>query len=108
VIHEFAVDTKNSQFKAPFNQIKNLHHVATYKDTAVVTPNSDTPYSTLWMDLRTEPMVISVPAVPRRPKAKSSQPAAFFSTTTGRLVTFTWKWRSRFGGVVLAPSWCKN
>src|SRR5687768_13649080 len=40
VMYEFAVDTKNSQFKAPFNQIKNLAHVATYKDTAVVTPNS--------------------------------------------------------------------
>src|SRR5438132_12763731 len=63
VMYEFAVDAKNSQFKAPFNQIKNLAYVATYKDTAVVTPNSDTPYSTLWLDLRTEPMVISVPAV---------------------------------------------
>jgi len=65
VMYEFAVDSKGSQFKAPFNEINNLHHVATYKDTAVVTPNSDTPYSTLWLDLRAEPMVISVPAVPR-------------------------------------------
>jgi Uncharacterized conserved protein len=65
VMYEFAVDSKGSQFKAPFNQIDNLHHVATYKDTAVVTPNSDTPYSTLWLDLRAEPMVLSVPAVPK-------------------------------------------
>jgi hypothetical protein len=65
VMYEFAVDSKGSQFKAPFNQILNLHRVSTYKDTAVVTPNSDTPYSTLWLDLRAEPMVISVPAVPR-------------------------------------------
>jgi hypothetical protein len=63
VMNEFAVDTKSSQFKAPFNQINNQHRVATYKDTAVVTPNSDTPYSILWLDLRAEPMVISVPAV---------------------------------------------
>jgi hypothetical protein len=63
VMYEFAVDTKGSQFKAPFNQIHNMHNVATYEDTAVVTPNSDTPYSTLWLDLRAEPMVISVPAV---------------------------------------------
>ncbi len=63
VMYEFAVDRSNSQFKAPFNQIKNLAHVATPKDTAVVTPNSDTPYSVLWMDLRAEPIVVSVPAV---------------------------------------------
>lgn len=63
VMYEFAVDTKSSQFKAPFNQINNQHHVATYEDTAIVTPNSDTPYSMLWLDLRAEPMVISVPAV---------------------------------------------
>jgi hypothetical protein len=65
VMNEFAVDTKSSQFKAPFNEINNQHRVATYEDTAVVTPNSDTPYSILWLDLRAEPMVISVPAVPK-------------------------------------------
>lgn len=63
VMYEFAVDTKSSQFKAPFNQLASMHRVATYEDTAVVTPNSDTPYTTLWLDLRAEPMVISVPAV---------------------------------------------
>jgi hypothetical protein len=63
VMYEFAVDTKSSNFKAPFNQLHRMHRVATYKDTAVVTPNSDTPYTTLWLDLRAEPMVISVPAV---------------------------------------------
>src|SRR6267142_965530 len=65
VMYEFAVDTKSSQFKAPFNQLNSMHRVATYDDTAVVTPNSDTPYTTLWLDLRAEPMVISVPAVPK-------------------------------------------
>src|SRR5216117_1472906 len=63
VMNEFAVDTKSSQFKAPFNEINNQHRVATPEDTAVITPNSDTPYSMVWMDLRAEPMVISVPAV---------------------------------------------
>jgi hypothetical protein len=65
VMYEFAVDTKSSQFKAPFNQLDSMHRVATPEDTAVVTPNSDTPYTTLWLDMRAEPMVISVPAVPR-------------------------------------------
>ncbi len=63
VMQEFAVDKNSGQFKAPFNEIKNLHHVATPEDTAVITPNSDTPYSILWLDLRAEPMVISVPAI---------------------------------------------
>ena len=63
VMYEYAVDKDSSQFKAPFNQIKNEPRVYTYKDTAVITPNSDTPYSFVWLDLRAEPMVLTVPAV---------------------------------------------
>ncbi len=63
VMNEFVVDKDSGQYKAPFNTISNEARVFTYKDTAVVTPNSDTPYSMLWLDLRAEPMVISVPAV---------------------------------------------
>jgi len=66
VMYEFAVDSKSSQYKAPFNQIKNEARVFTYEDTAVVTPNSDTPYSVVWLDLRAEPIVLSVPAVEKR------------------------------------------
>jgi hypothetical protein len=67
VMYEYAVDRNSGQFKAPFNQIKNEPNVFTYKDTAIVTPNSDTPYSFVWMDLRAEPIVLSVPAVdPKR------------------------------------------
>ena len=63
VMYEYAVDRDSGQFKAPFNQIKNEARVYTYEDTAVITPNSDTPYSLLWLDLRAEPIVLSVPAV---------------------------------------------
>ena len=67
VMYEYAVDRNSGQFKAPFNQLKNEPNVFTYKDTAIVTPNSDTPYSFVWMDLRAEPIVLSVPAVdPKR------------------------------------------
>jgi len=63
VMYEYAVDKNSSQFKAPFNLLNSMHRVATPEDTAVVTPNSDTPYSVGFMDLRAEPIVISVPAI---------------------------------------------
>lgn len=63
VMYEYCVDKNSGQYKAPFNQISNEHRVFTYQDTAVITPNSDTPYSLLWMDLRAEPYVLSVPQV---------------------------------------------
>jgi len=66
VMNEYAVDKNSGQFKAPFNQIHNEARVFTYEDTAIITPNSDTPYSILWMDLRAEPMVLSVPAVDKK------------------------------------------
>jgi hypothetical protein len=62
-MYEYAVDRSSKNFKAPFNQIKSESNVYTYKDTTVISPNSDTPYSFVWMDLRVEPMVLSVPAV---------------------------------------------
>src|SRR5215475_4091529 len=62
VMYEYCVDKNSGQYKAPFNQIANEAWVFTYKDTSVPTPNSDTPYSMLWLDLRAEPIVISVPA----------------------------------------------
>src|SRR5213592_4011535 len=66
VMYEYSVDRNSGQFKAPFNQITNEARVFTYEDTSVVTPNSDTPYSILWTDLRAEPIVLSVPAVEKR------------------------------------------
>ena len=66
VMYDYIVDKNSGQWKAPFNEIFNEHRVFTYKDTAIVTPNSDTPYSLLWLDLRTEPFVLSVPAVEKK------------------------------------------
>ena len=63
VMNEYAVNKDSGQFKAPFNHILNEPRVFTYKDTAIITPNSDTPYSLAWLDLRAEPIVLSVPAV---------------------------------------------
>jgi hypothetical protein len=63
VMYDFAVNHRSGQFKAPFNEISNEARVFTYEDTSVIVPNSDTPYSTVWLDLRAEPMVLSVPVV---------------------------------------------
>ncbi|WP_141340196.1 DUF1254 domain-containing protein [Bradyrhizobium sp. USDA 3458] len=67
VMNEYAVDKSSGQYKAPFNTLFNEARVFTYEDTAVITPNSDTPYSFAWLDLRAEPLVFSVPAIdPKR------------------------------------------
>lgn len=66
-MYELNIDTTSSQYKGPFNRIVNEARVFTYQDTSIVTPNSDTPYSMLQMDLRAEPLVLCVPAVdPKR------------------------------------------
>ncbi|MFO1393895.1 MAG: DUF1254 domain-containing protein [Steroidobacteraceae bacterium] len=65
-MYEFNVDTTSPQYKAPFNQIWNDSKTFTPKDTAIVTPNSDTPYSMVQADLRAEPLVICVPAVEKK------------------------------------------
>jgi hypothetical protein len=49
--------------RGPFNTLHNSKSVATPEDKFVVTPNSDTPYSYLWMDLRAQPVVVTVPKI---------------------------------------------
>jgi hypothetical protein len=61
--YNYFVDGKGPEFKAPWGQITNIPRVYTPADTAIQTPNSDTPYSWLGLDLRTEPFVLSVPEV---------------------------------------------
>jgi hypothetical protein len=62
-LYEFNVDRSSGQFKAPFNQIFNEARVFTPKDTTITTPNSDTPYSMVRLDLRAEPMVLRMPEI---------------------------------------------
>ncbi|MGO9565719.1 MAG: DUF1254 domain-containing protein [Candidatus Korobacteraceae bacterium] len=62
-MYQFNVDKTNSQYKGPFNKVLSDSQVFTPKDTAIVTPNSDTPYSMLEVDLRAEPVVFCVPKV---------------------------------------------
>jgi hypothetical protein len=59
----YFVNRENPEYKAPWNQIRNIPRVFTPDDKAVQTPNSDTPYSMLGMDLRAEPIVLTVPTI---------------------------------------------
>jgi hypothetical protein len=61
--YAYFVDRTNREFKAPWNQIRNIPRVFTPEDKAIQTPNSDTPYSMVGMDLRAEPIVLTVPAI---------------------------------------------
>jgi hypothetical protein len=59
----YALDKGNPEYKGPFNQVSCEARLFTPEDKAVVTPNSDTPYCMFWMDLRAEPLVLSVPEI---------------------------------------------
>lgn len=61
-----AVDAASPSFVGGFNRFRHYDRLFTPADTDVRTPNNDTPYSWAWLDLRAEPVVFSVPAVPDR------------------------------------------
>jgi hypothetical protein len=61
--HSYFVASGGSEFKASWNQLNNTARVYTPGDKAIQTPNSDTPYSQLGMDLRAEPLVLTVPPI---------------------------------------------
>lgn len=63
-LYAYAVDNTNPEYKGPFNQLACEARVFTPEDTAIVTPNSDTPYCMGWLDLRDEPLVLTVPPLP--------------------------------------------
>src|SRR5580658_2162604 len=62
-MYAFSVDKKSPQYKGPFNSMLHFARVFTPDDTAFVTPNSDTPYTFLGLDLRAEPVVLTVPPI---------------------------------------------
>ncbi len=63
VQYSYFVNKDNPEYKGGWNEIHNTARVYTPADTAVQTPNSDTPYSMLGADLRTEPLVLTVPPI---------------------------------------------
>ncbi|MCA9235214.1 MAG: DUF1254 domain-containing protein [Planctomycetales bacterium] len=65
-MYEYFIDDAQPQYKCPLNVLYNTARVYTPADTTVVTPNSDTPYSFIGMDLRAEPLVLCVPAIEKQ------------------------------------------
>lgn len=62
-VHSFSIDTESDQYKGPINEIASDARVFTYEDTSIQTPNSDTPFSFVHMDLRAEPLILSIPKI---------------------------------------------
>lgn len=60
-----AVDAKSSAYVGGFNKYRHYSEPFTPADRDIVTPNNDTPYSWAWLDLRAEPIVLTVPTVPK-------------------------------------------
>ncbi len=61
--YSYFVDGADPDYKAPYNQLFNIPRVFTPEDRAIQTPNSDTPYSWIGLDLRTEPIVFTIPPI---------------------------------------------
>jgi hypothetical protein len=61
--YSYFVDRTNPEYKAPYNHLFNIPRVYTPEDRAIQTPNSDTPYSWIGLDLRAEPIVFTVPPI---------------------------------------------
>lgn len=103
VFYQYFVDKTSPEYKAPINQLYNTARVYTPKDTAIVTPNSDTPYSFAAMDLRAEPYVFCNPEIEK---------GRYFSVQLTDLYTFNFGYAgSRTTGngaaciMVSGPSW---
>lgn len=66
VQYSYFVNPQSPEYKGPWNEVHSVARLYTPADTTVQTPNSDTPYSTLGADLRTEPLVLLVPPITDR------------------------------------------
>lgn len=102
-MYDYAINKESGQYKAPFNLIFNSAKVYTPEDTAAAAPNSDTPYSFAWIDLRAEPIIVSLPEV---------ESDRYFSVQLTDLYTFNYGYMgSRSSGnqaqsfMIAGPHW---
>ena len=57
-----AIDTQSTSYSGGFGKWLHLG-TSSPKDTDIVSPNNDTPYSYAWVDLRAEPWVLTLPKI---------------------------------------------
>jgi len=62
-MHDYAVDKKSPDYKGDFNKLVCDARLFTPEDKTIVTPNSDTPYCMTWVDMRSEPVVFTIPKI---------------------------------------------
>jgi hypothetical protein len=103
VFYDYFIDKSSPSYKAPLNQLYNTANVYTPKDTTIVTPNSDTPYSFVAMDMRAEPYVFCNPEIEK---------SRYFTVQLIDMYTFNYGYMgSRTTGngaacfMVAGPSW---
>lgn len=65
IMYSYFADGEGPEYKGPWNRVHSTARLFTPQDTAIQTPNSDTPYSMLGADLRAEPLVLTVPPIAR-------------------------------------------
>jgi len=63
IMYSYAVNVNDPEYKGDWNEVHSTARVYTPQDKTLQTPNSDTPYSFVMADLRTEPLVLTVPAI---------------------------------------------
>jgi hypothetical protein len=103
VFYSYFVDKSSPAYKAPINQLYNTARVYTPQDTTIVTPNSDTPYSFVAMDLRAEPFVVCNPEIEK---------SRYFSVQLIDMYTFNFGYmgsrttgNGAACGIIAGPSW---
>ena len=63
IMYDYWVDKGAREYKGAINTVQSSATVYGPEDKAIQTPNSDTPYSYSWLDLRAEPIVLTLPAI---------------------------------------------
>lgn len=58
-----SINEDAKRFRAPLNKLVHFSQLLDHRFTQVVSPNNDTLYSPAWLNLRAEPMVLSVPEI---------------------------------------------